>query len=90
MNFNICTKAYDFIKNDKIIGADMCYFTYESKNAQVFAIFIKNPEFLAKKKAKQKNNSKNIIWKEYRVFLDMFFKKKLRYNLLAFKIWCKY
>lgn len=48
-----------------IIGANAYRTNYKLKRAQIFAIFIKNLEYQAKKKARPKTNLKIVIPKKY-------------------------
>ena len=49
--------------------------TCQLKNTKIFAVFLKDLEFEAKKKARPKTNWKTVVLKEYHNFLDVFSKK---------------
>lgn len=69
-----------------IISANAYCAACKSKRAWVFAVFIKNLEYQAKKKARLKTNSRNIITKKYHNLLDIIFKK----NFAIFSSYQKY
>ncbi len=62
--------------NIVIIGADAyCHIAYKLKKGQIFAVFIRDLEFQAAKKARPQTDLKSVVLKEYHDFLDMFLKK---------------
>ena len=58
-----------------IIDTDAYYIVCILKNAQVFAISMRELEFQEAKKAKPESDPKRIVTEEYHNFLDVFSKK---------------
>ena len=63
------------VENVAMISADAYCLAYQLKEAQVFAISIKNLKFLAEKKARPEINLKTIVLKKYYNFSNVFLKK---------------
>ena len=70
------------IEDIVMIDANAYCLVYQLKQAQVFAISIKNLEFQVEKKAKPETNPKTIIPEKYYDLLDMFSEKNS--NILSF------
>ena len=63
------------VKDVAMIDANAYYLACQLKWAQIFAIFIRDLEFQAEKKARPEINPKTVVSKEYHSFLDVLLKK---------------
>lgn len=69
-----------------IICANAYYILCRLKEAQAFALFMRNIQYQVEKEARAKTDLKNVVSQQYSYFLDVFSKKRLKYFSFISKV----